>query len=181
MCSTVRVTFYLDIYQLSLSLYNNTHPLQWVELYISFIFQNYARKSCMTMPTVFVKRENFCSRITIFRATLLGTVWSRSGVLSDFIFKTAKWPVGVRWLCDADLGMNVSIFTTDQNLRICTLFELCCVFLWCGTCHFIHVLQGYSTHWGRDKWPPFRGRYFQMHFLEWKLCILIRISLDFIS
>ena len=26
------------------------------------------------------------------------------------------------------------------------------------------------THWGRDKWTPFRRRHFQMHFLEWK-CI----------
>ena len=25
-------------------------------------------------------------------------------------------------------------------------------------------------HWGRDKWPPFSRRHFQMHFLEWK-CI----------
>ena len=24
------------------------------------------------------------------------------------------------------------------------------------------------THWGRDKWTPFRRRNFQMHFLEWK-------------
>ena len=24
------------------------------------------------------------------------------------------------------------------------------------------------THWGRDKWTPFRRRYFQPHFLEWK-------------
>ena len=24
------------------------------------------------------------------------------------------------------------------------------------------------THWGRDKWTPFRRRHFQMHFLEWK-------------
>ena len=25
-------------------------------------------------------------------------------------------------------------------------------------------------HWGRDKWPPFSRRHFQMHFVEWK-CI----------
>ena len=24
------------------------------------------------------------------------------------------------------------------------------------------------THWGRDKWTPFRRRHIQMHFLEWK-------------
>ena len=24
------------------------------------------------------------------------------------------------------------------------------------------------THWGRDKWTPFRRRHFQMHFLQWK-------------
>ena len=24
------------------------------------------------------------------------------------------------------------------------------------------------THWGRDQWPPFSRRHFQMHFLDWK-------------
>ena len=24
------------------------------------------------------------------------------------------------------------------------------------------------THWGRDKWTPFRSRHFEVHFLEWK-------------
>ena len=24
------------------------------------------------------------------------------------------------------------------------------------------------THWGRDKWTPFRRRHFQLHFPEWK-------------
>ena len=29
--------------------------------------------------------------------------------------------------------------------------------------------SGYLTHWGRDKSSPFRRRYFQVHFLEWKV------------
>ena len=28
--------------------------------------------------------------------------------------------------------------------------------------------QAILTHWGRDKWPPFSRRLFQMDFLEWK-------------
>ena len=35
------------------------------------------------------------------------------------------------------------------------------------------------THWGQEKWPPFSRRHFQMHFLECKLLILIKISLKF--
>ena len=29
------------------------------------------------------------------------------------------------------------------------------------------------------KWPPFRRRWFRMHFHEWKFCILIKISLKY--
>ena len=29
-------------------------------------------------------------------------------------------------------------------------------------------MSKYLTHWGRDKWPPFSRRHFQMDFLEWK-------------
>ena len=32
-----------------------------------------------------------------------------------------------------------------------------------------HELLISLTYWGRDKWPPFHRRNFQMHFLEWKL------------
>ena len=35
---------------------------------------------------------------------------------------------------------------------------------WRPFCLGLNVL----THWGRDKWTPFRRRHFQMHFLEWK-------------
>ena len=33
-------------------------------------------------------------------------------------------------------------------------------------CH--EISYNTLTHWGRDKWTPFRRRHFQMHFLEWK-------------
>ena len=36
------------------------------------------------------------------------------------------------------------------------------------------------THWGREKWTPFRRRHFQMHFLECKFWISIKISLKFV-
>ena len=38
-----------------------------------------------------------------------------------------------------------------------------------GSCCFVedHHFQ-YISHWGRDKWTPFRRRHFQIHFLEWK-------------
>ena len=37
-----------------------------------------------------------------------------------------------------------------------------------------------STHLPRTKWPPFRRRYFQMHFVNEKFYILIKILLKFI-
>ena len=34
---------------------------------------------------------------------------------------------------------------------------------------FLNILAVHHlTHWGPDKWPPFRRQYFQMHFLEWR-------------
>ena len=36
------------------------------------------------------------------------------------------------------------------------------------SCHHIIICRRRLTHWGRDKWTPFRRRHFQMHFLEWK-------------
>ena len=36
------------------------------------------------------------------------------------------------------------------------------------------------THWGRDKWPPFRWRIFQMHFLNENVWISIIISLNYL-
>ena len=38
----------------------------------------------------------------------------------------------------------------------------------------------YLTDWGRHKWPPFSGRHFQLHFLEWKCLNAIKISLKFV-
>ena len=34
--------------------------------------------------------------------------------------------------------------------------------------HSFNASCHHLTHWDRDKWPPFRRKHFQMHFLEWK-------------
>ena len=39
-------------------------------------------------------------------------------------------------------------------------------------------MECFLTHWGRDKWPLFSRRYFQMHFLEWKY---LNFDSDFIE
>ena len=38
-----------------------------------------------------------------------------------------------------------------------------------------------TPHWGRDKWPPFSKRHFQMPFLNENVWILIKISLKLVS
>ena len=38
----------------------------------------------------------------------------------------------------------------------------------------------YLTHFPLKKWPPFRRRYFQMHFHEWKFGISVTISPKFV-
>ena len=51
--------------------------------------------------------------------------------------------------------------------------------------HYSHLTGCYETDlwliapW--IKWPPFRSWYFQMHFHEWKFCILIHIPPKFVS
>ena len=42
-----------------------------------------------------------------------------------------------------------------------------------------HLLLGWHIK-TENKWPPFSRRYFQKHFLEWKLWISIKIPLKFV-
>ena len=42
------------------------------------------------------------------------------------------------------------------------------------------TLEGIINSFPPDKMGAFGGRYIQMHFHEWKLCILIKISLKFV-
>ena len=58
--------------------------------------------------------------------------------------------------------------------HVCALFD-----------YFIYILhlsfsRRVSLNHHRTKWPSFRRRYFQMHFLEWKFCILIQTSPKFV-
>ena len=67
---------------------------------------------------------------------------------------------------------------TKPATKLCQIFRFLGVFfqfqfvakcvLHTGSCILIAFWN--LTHWGRDKWPPFSRRHFQMHFLEWK-CI----------
>ena len=43
-----------------------------------------------------------------------------------------------------------------------------------------HERYDVLTHWGRDKWTPFRRRQFQMHFLNENIWISITISMKFV-
>ena len=64
-----------------------------------------------------------------------------------------RWSAGFFcfWKCDSH---NTPEFQLSSHLH------------WVTRLLFVTEL----THWGRDKWPPFSRRHFQMHFLEWK-CI----------
>ena len=48
------------------------------------------------------------------------------------------------------------------------------------TCLENLMRSNHLTHWGRDKWPPFSRRHFQMHFLQWKYMNFAEISLRFV-
>ena len=59
---------------------------------------------------------------------------------------------------------------------------------WRPSCLGLNVLTHYPPTYHQDlwypvnpspKWPPFRQQYFQMQFVNEKLCILIKISLKF--
>ena len=49
------------------------------------------------------------------------------------------------------------------------------------SCMVYNIWYVHQTHLPCTKWPPFRRRYFEMHFREWFFfCILIKISLKFV-
>ena len=56
-------------------------------------------------------------------------------------------------------------------------FTLHVIIYTCWVLELNHVKHTHSHPW--TKWPPFRRRYFQMHFREWK-CILIQIWQKFV-
>ena len=51
--------------------------------------------------------------------------------------------------------------------------------------YMYHTVHSANTSWNQLShppwkiWPPFRRRHFQMHFREWKVVILIKMSLQF--
>ena len=85
-----------------------------------------------------------------------------------------------------------------NHMEICTrrmIYYRCMNMLWSGAirvrywtiCLFLFgpMKCCYSgpkqlTHWGRGKWPPFCRRHFQIHFLERKVWISIKVSLKFV-
>ena len=75
------------------------------------------------------------------------------------------------------LTLAILVDSCDPELILCALLQIagCCLAAFDDTWHLAWQRHaGYIaislTHWGRDKWPPFSRRHFQMHFLEWK-CI----------
>ena len=82
-------------------------------------------------------------------------IWISQLVIVFYIFLTLRQYSTM--LCVWIFFPNISCSTS------CALFSVCvCV------CVCLVILK--LTDWGRDKWPPFSRRHFQMHFLEWK-CI----------
>ena len=60
-----------------------------------------------------------------------------------------------------------------------------CIYV-CNTSHMYIPCALFRWYWSalhneaKIRWPPFRRRHFQTHFLEWNVCISINISLKFI-
>ena len=71
------------------------------------------------------------------------------------------WGQSKSWGGNLDIYMQVALWSTRSFLQCWPREEL----NW-SPCPFQHSFL--LTHWGRDKWTPFRRRHFQMHFLQWK-------------
>ena len=64
-----------------------------------------------------------------------------------------------------DIHMNSpAIYTDEFASKSCRDMPAIMGPYWSGS----PVLGLPLTHWGRDKWTPFRRRHFQMYFHEWK-------------
>ena len=86
-------------------------------------------------------------------------IWSRSFdvvcLFAIYLLKFSNWFIYIMqyahfFFCVVAVWERISNFT--PNFILCVITFLC----------------GDLTHWGRDKWTPFRRRHFQMHFLERK-------------
>ena len=81
--------------------------------------------------------------------------------MGNIIHENVRRFIAVTWTFIAKTFVMVVILTTDVTTP--------------NTCehsfgYHLWMLGLYSLKLPRTKWPPFRRRYFQMHFLEWK-CI----------
>ena len=64
--------------------------------------------------------------------------------------------------------VNIIIKIKESITKLCVYFQECSrddVMTW--KC-FPQLTGSLWTHWGRDKWTPFRRWHFQTHSLEWK-------------
>ena len=99
------------------------------------------------------------------------------------------------------VNATLTLYVNDDGITIWPEYLLICYLPWGNAHRLVNISGAPDTHWWHDgirtsaitmwilthlpldKWPPYhngRRRYFQMHFHEWKNCVLIKISLQFI-
>ena len=114
-------------------------------------------------------------------------IWTNAGILlivplgtnfSEILIKIITFSFkkmclkesSVKWWQNC-LGPNVLTSCPLREMVVSSYFS--CLYILCQHQKGEHIdlnrIFAYDlTHWGWDKWLPFRRRYFQMYFLEWK-------------
>ena len=94
-----------------------------------------------------------------------------------FLWNELFWPI---FLFDSISKWSEMVGTPKLSVDFLTTHGIWSCFMWCQCNIWVAIVVWVTciprkdfrnpvlTHWGRDKFPPFRRRHFQMHFLEWK-------------
>ena len=97
-----------------------------------------------------------CVTAIPFSSAQHNKVWCHYNVVTVQFFPESSWQTLHSSLMRASYGfllwVQILIYVLSQSLQCCMLYHV--------------ILDDGLTHWGRDKWPPFSRRHFQMHFLE---------------
>ena len=111
-----------------------------------------------------------------FHSLLLDIVQNTLTIHANNIRSVCNFSYFVAWYwLTSSISFSVMIapVSVDQHWRVWTNQQHGSTKNW----RYNHDKAKHKVKWSP---PPFRRRYFQMHFREWKFCILIKVSLKFV-
>ena len=97
----------------------------------------------------------------------LGTNFSENQIeISTFSFKKMRLKMSSgKW---RPFCLSLSLIAFNQALTTVSMSLMYLLWIEHVILSRLFRIRVQLSHWGQDKWTPFRRRHFQMHFLQWK-------------